>query len=189
MRSSAGSSIEPRRTDAPPCGSSGPLTSVPLRGRATHAPAPPRMSGVPRRDLPGFGRDFIVSVPDQRAATTPTPSPSGAGSGSFRGLTPFVQECTIFPWQDAEKDPSARRRPPLRNAEWEGRYAAASAPTPKLARLWRDGSFSAASRVAQAAQKGPDARRRATDRVRRTPRTPQRARERANAADGSFSAA
>ena len=45
------------------------------------------------------------------------------------------------------------------------------------------------TRVAQAAQKGPDARRRAKGRVRRTPGTPQRARERANAADGPFSAA
>ena len=42
---------------------------------------------------------------------------------------------------------------------------------------------------AQAAQKGPDARRRAKGRVRRTPGTPQRAPERANAADGPFSAA
>jgi hypothetical protein len=41
----------------------------------------------------------------------------------------------------------------------------------------------------QAAQKGPDARRRAMRRLRRTPGTPQGVRERANAADGPFSAA
>jgi hypothetical protein len=39
------------------------------------------------------------------------------------------------------------------------------------------------------AQKGPDARRQAEGRVRRTPGTPQRAPERANAAGGPFSAA
>jgi len=41
----------------------------------------------------------------------------------------------------------------------------------------------------QAAQKGPDARRRVMRRARRTSGTSQRARERANAADGPFSAA
>ena len=43
--------------------------------------------------------------------------------------------------------------------------------------------------LAQAVQKGPGARRRAMRRLRRTPGTPQGARERANAADGPFSAA
>jgi hypothetical protein len=41
----------------------------------------------------------------------------------------------------------------------------------------------------QAAQKGPDARRRVMGRVKRTSGTPQRAPEQANAADGPFSAA
>jgi hypothetical protein len=41
----------------------------------------------------------------------------------------------------------------------------------------------------QAAQKGPDARRHAAGRVRRTGGTPQRVARRANAADGPFSAA
>ncbi len=52
-----------------------------------------------------------------------------------------------------------------------------------LIRLLKNPTFT------QAAQKGPDARRRAKGRVRCTPGTPQRARERANAADGPFSAA
>ncbi|HEY7677257.1 MAG TPA: COX15/CtaA family protein [Candidatus Methylomirabilis sp.] len=63
----------------------------------------------------------------------------------------------------------------LRTAGWpRGRTGLVGAEKPSLA---------------QAAQKGSDARRRAQRRLRRTPGTPQGVRERANAAGGPFSAA
>jgi len=73
---------------------------------------------------------------------------------------------------------------PSRGREDLGRHAEAGA-------IWRGALKQDAEKLTlrRAAQKGPDARQPAKGRVRHTSGTPQRVSERANAAEGSFSAA
>ncbi len=132
--------------------------------------------GTPERAGPGppYGKapSRLLKNPLPRRLLKKVQMPGGACSA---GYPPKVGRRRTGPYAAAPREP------------------ANAAPAAAVSAAGRDvGPFqqsAAKPAFARAAQKGPDARRRVQGRLRRTPGTPQGVRERANAADGPFSAA